>query len=119
MELTEACLKIIGSSFPRRESEELTVEERVKKDLEYVKEVKDKFNELEAAVIKRTSDCNENSSDWPECRLATRKKLVNILSVTVPNAFSKSSSESEKLAIIKEYLEAISKDPSIIAPLLE
>lgn len=119
MELTEASLKIIGSSFPRRESEELTVEEKVKKDLEYVKEVKNKFNELEAAVIERTTDCNPNSSDWPECRIETRKKLVNILKVTVPNAFSKNSSESEKLEIIIEYLEAIRKDPSIIAPLLE
>ena len=118
MELTEASLKIIGSSFPGRESDNLTVEERVKKDLEYVKQVKDKFNELESAVIDTTPDCNENSSNWPECRIATRIKLVNILRVTVPNAFSKSSSESEKLEIIIEYLEAIRKDPSIIAPLL-
>ncbi|MEG5137010.1 MULTISPECIES: hypothetical protein [unclassified Microcoleus] len=119
MELTEASLKIIGSCFSPKNFDKLTVSQRVKQDLEYVKKVNEKFKELELAVIERTApDCNENSSDWPQCRIKTRSSLANIISLTLPNAFIANSSDSEKLEILIEYLEEIRKDPSIIASLL-
>lgn len=120
MELTEASLKIISSSFPKGNPEGLNLQQVVAQDLESLKKVNEKLNELELAVIERTTpDCNENSPDWPKCKIKIREKLANILKVIVPNAFPENALYSEKVEITIKYIEEIRQDPSKIAPLLE
>lgn len=118
MELTEASLKIIGSSFPRGNPEGLNLQQVVAQDLDFLKKVNEKLNELELAVIERIPDCNENSPDWPGCQNKIREKLADILRVIIPNAFPENALYSEKVEITIKYIEEIRQDPSKIAPLL-
>jgi hypothetical protein len=123
MELTTASIKISSSIFSGRKTEDIKPSERAKLDFEYVAKVKKKLSEVESNIAKTLEpdgppDCNPNNPKWPDCQHGNTDKILQVLTETIPNFIPENASSSEKFEMIMEYLEEISKNPSMIVPLL-
>jgi|SRR5919199_2575612 hypothetical protein len=123
MELTTASIKISKSIFSGRKTENVKPSERAKLDFEYVAKVKKKLSEVESNVARTLEpdnppDCDRNSPDWPDCQHQSTEQILQILTETIPSFLPENASSSEKFEMVMEYLDEISKNPSMIVPLL-
>ncbi len=63
MRLTTASIKIIKPVLSKGILENLTPTERARRDFEYLQKVKERFSDIEAAIVIDSPDCNPNSNN--------------------------------------------------------